>query len=76
MFRKSPEADIAVITALGPGKGIAKKPVESEFDETTLAWINAIDTEIGHKHLSEIISKVTGMPKKDAYKHLLELKQS
>lgn len=53
-----------------------KKPVESEFDETTLAWINAIDTEIGHKDLSEIISKVTGMPKKDAYKHLLELKQS
>ena len=52
------------------------KPTESTFDETTLAWIKAIDTEIGHKDLSEIISKVTGMPKKDAYKHLLELKQS
>ena len=52
------------------------KPTESTFDETTLAWIKAIDTEIGHKDLSEIISKVTGMPKKDAYKYLLELKQS
>lgn len=53
-----------------------KKPTESTFDETTLAWIRALDTEIGHKDLSEIISKVTGMPKKDAYKYLLELKQS
>ncbi|MEY3951176.1 MAG: hypothetical protein RJB21_935, partial [Pseudomonadota bacterium] len=52
------------------------KPTESTFDETTLAWIKAIDTEVGHKDLSEIISKVTGMPKKDAYKYLLDLKQS
>jgi len=52
------------------------KPTESAFDETTLAWIKAIDGEIGHKDLSEIISKVTGVPKKDAYKYLLDLKQS
>jgi len=52
------------------------QPVQSTFDETTLAWIKAIDNEIGHKDLSEIISRVTGIPKKDAYKYLLDLKHS
>jgi 16S rRNA (cytidine1402-2'-O)-methyltransferase len=52
------------------------KPTELAFDETTLAWIKAIDAGIGHKDLSEIISKVTGIPKKDAYKYLLDLKKS
>jgi len=56
-------------------EGRPKKEKASELDELTLKWISELEGTIGHKDLSEIISRVTSMPKKDAYKALLELKK-
>jgi 16S rRNA (cytidine1402-2'-O)-methyltransferase len=56
-------------------EGRPKKEKASEIDELTLKWISELEGTIGHKDLSEIISRVTSMPKKDAYKALLELKK-
>ncbi|MEO0047317.1 MAG: hypothetical protein RLZZ410_276 [Pseudomonadota bacterium] len=58
--------------------GIEASPTQekaSTLDEVTLQWVDAIGDEIGHKDLSEIIARITGMPKKDAYKELLSLKK-
>jgi 16S rRNA (cytidine1402-2'-O)-methyltransferase len=52
-----------------------KKEKASEFDEITLKWVFELESVLGHKDLSEIISKINGMPKKEAYKALLELKK-
>jgi 16S rRNA (cytidine1402-2'-O)-methyltransferase len=56
-------------------EGRPKKEKASELDELTLKWISELEGTIGHKDLSEIISRVTSMPKKEAYKALLELKK-
>lgn len=56
-------------------EGRPKKEKASELDELTLKWISELEGTIGHKDLSEIISRVTNMPKKDAYKALLELRK-
>jgi 16S rRNA (cytidine1402-2'-O)-methyltransferase len=56
-------------------EGRPKKEKASEIDELTLKWISELEGTIGHKDLSEIISRVTSMPKKDAYKALLELRK-
>jgi 16S rRNA (cytidine1402-2'-O)-methyltransferase len=56
-------------------EGRPKKEKASELDELTLKWISELEDTIGHKDLSEIISRVTSMPKKDAYKALLELRK-
>lgn len=47
----------------------------SAFDENTKNWIHAIGDKVGHKELSEIVSAVTGISKKDAYKELMEIKK-
>lgn len=52
-----------------------KQEKASALDEVTLQWVEALGDEIGHKDLSEIIARITGMPKKDAYKELLSLKK-
>ena len=52
-----------------------KQEKASVLDEVTLQWVAALGDEIGHKDLSEIIARITGMPKKDAYKELLSLKK-
>jgi 16S rRNA (cytidine1402-2'-O)-methyltransferase len=52
-----------------------KKEKTSELDEITLKWVFELESVLGHKDLSEIISKINGMPKKEAYKALLELKK-
>lgn len=56
-------------------EGCPKKEKASELDELTLKWISELEGSIGHKDLSEIISRITSMPKKDAYKALLELRK-
>lgn len=58
--------------------GIEASPKQEKicaFDEVTLKWVSQLDQLVGHKDLSEVISKITGMPKKDAYKELLDLKK-
>ena len=50
--------------------------VPSGFDENTLKWINLLQGHLSHKNLSEIVSTVSNIPKKEVYKQLLELKQS
>jgi 16S rRNA (cytidine1402-2'-O)-methyltransferase len=57
-------------------EGIARSESPSSFDEHTLQWISAIKGRIGHKELSEIISQITGISKKDAYRELIEKKES
>jgi 16S rRNA (cytidine1402-2'-O)-methyltransferase len=57
-------------------EGIARSESPSSFDEHTLQWISAINGRIGHKELSEIISQITGISKKDAYRELIEKKES
>lgn len=47
----------------------------SQMDETTLKWVALLENQIGHKDLSEIVSEITGLPKKDAYKELLARKK-
>jgi 16S rRNA (cytidine1402-2'-O)-methyltransferase len=47
----------------------------SSFDENTKNWIHAIGDKVGHKELSEIVSVVTGISKKDAYKELMDIKK-
>jgi 16S rRNA (cytidine1402-2'-O)-methyltransferase len=56
------------------GCGTTHKP--SEFDENTLQWIKLLQTHLSHKDLSEIVSTISNLPKKDVYKQLLDLKQS
>jgi 16S rRNA (cytidine1402-2'-O)-methyltransferase len=55
-------------------EGAPRSASPSSFDERTLQWISAIDGRIGHKELSEIISQITGVSKKDAYRELIEKK--
>lgn len=55
------------------GQPPTKSP--SAFDENTKNWIHAIGDKVGHKELSEIVSAVTGISKKDAYKELMEIKK-
>lgn len=47
----------------------------SEFDENTLKWIKLLQTHLSHKDLSEIVSVISNIPKKEVYKQLLDLKQ-
>jgi 16S rRNA (cytidine1402-2'-O)-methyltransferase len=47
----------------------------SQMDETTLKWVTLLENQMGHKDLSEIVSEMTGLPKKDAYKELLARKK-
>jgi len=56
-------------------EGCPKKEKTSVLDELTLRWIYELEGTIGHKDLSEIVSRITSMPKKDAYKALLELRK-
>jgi 16S rRNA C1402 (ribose-2'-O) methylase RsmI len=55
-------------------EGAARSNSPSDFDGLTLQWISAINGRIGHKELSEIISQITGISKKDAYRELIEKK--
>ncbi|MFM2034112.1 MAG: hypothetical protein RJA32_747 [Pseudomonadota bacterium] len=55
-------------------EGAARSDSPTSFDEATLQWISAINGRIGHKELSEIISQITGITKKDAYRELIEKK--
>jgi 16S rRNA (cytidine1402-2'-O)-methyltransferase len=57
-------------------EGAARSDSPSNFDEHTLQWVSAINGRIGHKELSEIISQITGISKKDAYRELIEKKES
>jgi 16S rRNA (cytidine1402-2'-O)-methyltransferase len=57
-------------------EGAARSDSPTSFDERTLQWISAINGRIGHKELSEIISQITGVSKKDAYRELIEKKES
>jgi 16S rRNA (cytidine1402-2'-O)-methyltransferase len=56
-------------------EGAARSDSPTSFDDTTLQWIAAINGRIGHKELSEIISQITGISKKDAYRELIEKKE-
>ena len=56
------------------GCGTPHQP--SEFDESTLQWIKLLQPRLSHKDLSEIVSTIYNLPKKDVYKQLLDLKQS
>lgn len=47
----------------------------SGLDENTKNWIFAIGDKVGHKELSEIVSSITGISKKDAYKELMAIKK-
>lgn len=53
-------------------EALPKKEKACELDELTLQWVSELEERVGHKDLSEIIAKVTGMPKKEAYRVLLE----
>jgi 16S rRNA (cytidine1402-2'-O)-methyltransferase len=57
-------------------EGATRSDSPTSFDERTLQWISAINGRIGHKELSEIISQITGVSKKDAYRELIEKKES
>jgi 16S rRNA (cytidine1402-2'-O)-methyltransferase len=57
-------------------EGMAQSESPTHFDEQTLQWISAIKGRIGHKELSEIISQITGISKKDAYRELIEKKEA
>ena len=46
----------------------------SSFDENTLRWIKQLQKHLSHKDLSEIVSVICDIPKKEAYKELLSLK--
>ncbi len=56
-------------------EGAARSDSPTSFDDATLQWISAINGRIGHKELSEIISQITGISKKDAYRELIEKKE-
>ena len=56
-------------------EGAARSDSPTTFDEQTLQWISAINGRIGHKELSEIISQITGISKKDAYRELIEKRE-
>jgi 16S rRNA C1402 (ribose-2'-O) methylase RsmI len=55
-------------------EGTTRSSSPTDFDELTLQWISAINGRIGHKELSEIISQITGISKKEAYRELIENK--
>jgi 16S rRNA (cytidine1402-2'-O)-methyltransferase len=57
-------------------EGAARSNSPTDIDELTLQWISAINGRIGHKELSEIISQITGISKKDAYRELIEKKKT
>jgi 16S rRNA (cytidine1402-2'-O)-methyltransferase len=54
------------------GSGAVNVP--SVFDENTLEWVHLLQPHFSHKDLSEIVSTISKMPKKDVYKQLLDLK--
>lgn len=55
-------------------EGVGASNAPSNFDENTLKWVKELQLHLSHKDLSEIVSTVSGMPKKDVYKQLLDLK--
>ena len=57
-------------------EGCSTAHTSSEFDENTMKWIELLQAHLSHKDLSEIVSAVSNIPKKEVYKQLLNLKQS
>jgi hypothetical protein len=57
-------------------EGASRSDSPTNLDDITLQWISAINGRIGHKELSEIISQITGISKKDAYRELIEKKKT